>query len=55
VQRIISHILLGSCFYVVWQLLGVTVHGQQQIVDPDFKAGVERPAYSRNGPTVAID
>jgi hypothetical protein len=39
----------------VWQLLGVPVHAQQQIVDPDFKAVVERPAYPRNSPTVAID
>lgn len=29
--------------------------GQQQIVDPDFRAVVERPAYRRNGPMVAID
>jgi hypothetical protein len=28
---------------------------QQQILDPDFKATVERPAYQKNGPTVAID
>jgi hypothetical protein len=34
--------------------LGVFVHAQQ-MVDPDFKAIVEKPAYSRNGPTVAID
>jgi hypothetical protein len=31
------------------------IQAQQQIVDPDFKAVVERPAYSRKGPTVAID
>lgn len=54
-QRLISHTLLGSCCCLVWQLLGVPVHAQQQIVDPDFKAVVERPAYARNGPTVAID
>jgi hypothetical protein len=55
VQRLTSHILLGSCCCVVWQLLGMPVHAQQQIVDPDFKAVVERPAYPRSGPTVAID
>jgi hypothetical protein len=27
----------------------------QQVVDPDFKATVERPAYREDGPTVAID
>lgn len=54
-QRLTSHILLGSFCCVVWQLLGVPVHAQQQIVDPDFKAVVERPAYPRKGPTVAID
>jgi hypothetical protein len=35
--------------------LAAPVRAQQQIVDPDFKAVVERPAYTRNGPTVAID
>src|SRR5215813_162588 len=35
--------------------MGLPIHAQQQIVDPDFKAVVERPAYSNNGPTVAID
>lgn len=28
---------------------------QQQISDPDFNASVETPAYTREGPTVAID
>jgi hypothetical protein len=36
-------------------LVGASVQGQQQIVDPDFRAVVERPAYRRNGPAVAID
>jgi hypothetical protein len=36
-------------------LVGVSVQGQQQIVDPDFRAVVKRPAYRRSGPTVAID
>jgi hypothetical protein len=29
--------------------------GQQQLVDPDFRPVVERPAYSNGGPAVAID
>lgn len=36
-------------------LAAVSLGAQQQIVDPDFLAGVERPAYSGGGPTVAID
>jgi hypothetical protein len=36
-------------------LVAVSIQGQQQIVDPDFRAVVERPAYRRNGPAVAID
>jgi hypothetical protein len=36
-------------------LVGVSVQGQQQIVDPDFRPVVEHPAYRRSGPTVAID
>jgi len=37
-------------------LLHVTAsHAQQQIIDPDFKVTVEKPAYEKNGPTVAID
>lgn len=31
------------------------VIGQQQIVDPDFKAVVDRPAYRESGPVVGID
>ena len=54
-RRLTLYILLGSCCCGVWQLLGAPVHAQQQIVDPDFKAVVEKPAYLRNGPTVAID
>ena len=35
----------------VWALLVVaaTVDAGQQVVDPDFKATVERPAYRDNG------
>jgi hypothetical protein len=55
VQRLTSPILFTSCCCLVWQLLGLPVHAQQQIVDPDFKAAVEKPAYLRGGPTVAID
>lgn len=47
--------LLRCCCCVVSLLLGLPVHGQQQIADPDFKTSVERPAYAQNGPTVAID
>lgn len=36
-------------------LAAVSPSGQQQLVDPDFVAAVERPAYSGGGPTVAID
>ena len=48
-----SRMLFGGGCYVM--LLGIAVDAQQQLVDPDFKAVVERPAYPRNGPTVAID
>ena len=54
-QKLTSYILLTSYCCLVWQLLDMPVRAQQQIVDPDFKAAVERPAYSRGGPTVAID
>jgi hypothetical protein len=47
--------LLGSCCGIVTLLAGVAVHAQQQIVDSDFKAVVERPAYTSGGPTVALD
>jgi hypothetical protein len=36
-------------------LAAASMDAQQQIVDPDFRAVVERPAYSGGGPTVAID
>jgi hypothetical protein len=36
-------------------LLALPAHAQQQKADPDFKTSVEKPAYTRNGPTVAID
>lgn len=32
-----------------------SVQARQQVVDPDFKPVVARPAYHGNGPTVAID
>ena len=54
-RRLILCILLGTTFGVVWLLSGMPVRARQQIVDPDFKPVVERPAYPRNGPTVAID
>jgi hypothetical protein len=46
--------VVTSCC-VVWLLAGTRLAAQQQIVDPDFKASVERPSYVRGGPTVAID
>jgi len=52
VPRLAVRILIGMGVGVV---LAVPVHAQQQIVDPGFKVVVERPAYPRNGPTVAID
>jgi hypothetical protein len=55
VQRLTLYILLGSCCCFVWLLSDAPVSAQQQSVDPDFKAVVERPAYTRNGPTVVID
>jgi hypothetical protein len=36
-------------------LLSAYPAAQQQIDDPDFKPAVVNPAYSQNGPTVAID
>ena len=36
-------------------LLSAAPAVQQQIDDPDFKPAVVNPAYSQNGPTVAID
>jgi hypothetical protein len=39
----------------VWLPAGVRLWAQQQIVDADFKTSVEKPAYARGGPTVAID
>ena len=33
----------------------VATRPRQQVIDPDFKAIVEKPAYQRMGPTVAID
>ena len=36
-------------------LFAASLAAQQQIVDPDFKAVVERPAYPQGGPTIAID
>jgi hypothetical protein len=43
-------VVVGCCW------AGSVIAGApQQIVDPDFRAVVEHPAYSGNGPTVAID
>ena len=41
---------------MICSAVGVGLAGaQQQVVDPDFKVTVERPAYKGNGPTVAIE
>ena len=47
--------LLASFCFAVILLAGTWVYGQEQIVDPDFKPVVEKPAYPKNGPTIAID
>ena len=43
------------CSFLLVLRLGLVAFAQQQIVDPDFKVAVERPAYRGNGPVVAID
>lgn len=58
-KMIIMHILRRrtnlaiGCALVV--LAAVSLGAQQQIIDPDFRAVVDRPAYPGGGPTVAID
>ena len=47
--------LLATVCCLVWLLAYVRLVAQQQLVDADFKASVEKPAYTRGGPTVAID
>jgi len=55
-KRLTCRRVLGSCCCIVVTWLGgVLVYAQQQVVDPDFKAVVERPAYRQSGPIVAID
>ena len=46
---------LATGWCLVWLLASLRLEAQQQIVDADFKASVETPAYARRGPTVAID
>jgi hypothetical protein len=46
---------LTTCSVAFSLLAAVLVNAQQQIIDPDFQAVVERPAYPLGGPTVAID
>lgn len=50
-----SRNLLRSCGCAASLVLTLPVHAQQQIADPDFDTSVQKPAYTRNGPTVAID
>ena len=40
--------------FILCVLLALPLHAQQ-IVDPDFKAVVENPAFKKKGPVVAID
>lgn len=47
--------ILTALGCVGWLLTAITSGAQQQLVDPDFRAVVENPAYARGGPTVAID
>lgn len=42
-------------YYCAVALLVGASAAAQQIADPDFDASVERPAYTTNGPTIAID
>jgi hypothetical protein len=49
------HRVLATGCCLLWPVAGVRLAAQQQIVDADFKASVEKPAYTRGGPTVAID
>jgi hypothetical protein len=53
-RRFVSVGTFSGCCIAV--LCGVAwLHAHQQVVDPDFKATVEKPAYAANGPVVAID
>jgi len=47
--------ILRAFSWAICVLAPVLARAQQQIVDPDFQPIVERPAYTRGGPTVAID
>lgn len=46
-------VLATGC--LAWLLACARLAAQQQVVDVDFKASVEKPAYTAGGPTVAID
>jgi hypothetical protein len=48
-------ILLVICCGTPLVAAAAAAHARQQVVDPDFKAIVEKPAYLGAGPTVAID
>jgi hypothetical protein len=52
-NRMLYFLFGGSA--CVLSVLCLPAPAQQQIVDPDFKATVERPAYRGSGPVVAID
>lgn len=42
-----------ACLYVL--VTGAPAAAQEQLVDPEFEAVVDRPAYPQDGPVVAID
>src|SRR5262245_2347584 len=51
---------ISCCVLALWgSALSLTLTGairvQQQVVDPDFKVIVDKPAYAGNGPTVRFD
>jgi hypothetical protein len=51
----VRRFIVAPCCLVAVLLFAAVGHGQQQIVDPDFKVSVDNPAYPGGGPTVAID
>jgi hypothetical protein len=46
---------VAIAFGLGWLPSHAPVAAQQQVVDPDFKPSVAKPAYAGSGPTVAID
>jgi hypothetical protein len=50
-----SQSLVTTALFFSSLLVTVSLFAQQQLVDQDFRALVERPAYAADGPTIAID